>query len=99
MKNYKENLKDITTFIFDYDGVMTSGDVLVDGNGVPLRSSNVKDGYAIQLASRLGYNIAVITGGYSVSIEKRMAMLGVKDVFVRSANKVPAKSTIPKSDE
>lgn len=88
MKNYKELLKDITTFIFDYDGVMTNGDVLVDGDGIPLRSSNVKDGYAIQLASRLGYNIAVITGGYSISIEKRMMMLGVKDVFVRSANKV-----------
>ena len=91
MKNYKEQLKDITTFVFDYDGVMTSGDVLVDGNGVPLRSSDVKDGYALQLAARLGYNIAVITGGYSISIEKRMQMLGVKDVFVRSANKVKKK--------
>ena len=88
MKNYKEQLKNITTFVFDYDGVMTSGDVLVDGNGVPLRSSDVKDGYALQLAARLSYNIAVITGGYSISIEKRMQMLGVKDVFVRSANKV-----------
>ena len=67
---------------------MTTGEVLVDGNGIPLRSSDVKDGYALQLAVRLGYNVAVITGGYSVSIEKRMAMLGVKDVFVRSANKV-----------
>ena len=84
----QEKLKDITTFIFDYDGVMTTGEVLVDGNGIPLRSSDVKDGYALQLAVRLGYNVAVITGGYSVSIEKRMAMLGVKDVFVRSANKV-----------
>ena len=74
MKNYKEQLKNITTFIFDYDGVMTSGDVLVDANGVPLRSTNVKDGYALQLAARLGYNIAIITGGYSISIEKRMEM-------------------------
>ena len=88
MINYKEKLKDITTFVFDYDGVMTTGEVLVDSNGVPLRSSDVKDGYALQLAVRLGYNIAVITGGYSISIEKRMAMLGVTDVFVRSANKV-----------
>ncbi len=88
MKNYKEQLKDITTFIFDYDGVMTNGDVLVDADGVPLRSTNVKDGFALQLAARLGYNIAIITGGYSVSIEKRMEMLGIKDVFVRSASKV-----------
>ena len=55
MKNYKEKLKDITTFIFDYDGVMTTGEVLVDGNGIPLRSSDVKDGYALQLAVRLGF--------------------------------------------
>jgi 3-deoxy-D-manno-octulosonate 8-phosphate phosphatase (KDO 8-P phosphatase) len=88
MKNYKEQLKDITTFIFDYDGVMTNGDVLVDADGVPLRSTNVKDGFALQLAARLGYNIAIITGGYSISIEKRMEMLGIKDVFVRSASKV-----------
>ena len=67
---------------------MTNGDVLVDADGVPLRSTNVKDGFALQLAARLGYNIAIITGGYSVSIEKRMEMLGIKDVFVRSASKV-----------
>ncbi len=99
MKNYKEKLKDITTFIFDYDGVMTTGEVLVDGNGIPLRSSDVKDGYALQLAVRLGYNVAVITGGYSVSIEKRMAMLGVKDVFVRSANKVEVMERYMKTND
>lgn len=88
MKNYKELLKNINTFIFDYDGVMSNGDVLVDGSGEPLRNANVKDGYAIQLACRLGYHVAVITGAYSISIEKRMAMLNVKDVFTGAANKI-----------
>ncbi|NCD43535.1 MAG: 3-deoxy-D-manno-octulosonate 8-phosphate phosphatase, partial [Bacteroidia bacterium] len=27
MTNYKEKLKNITTFIFDYDGVLTDGSV------------------------------------------------------------------------
>ncbi|MBO2523001.1 MAG: 3-deoxy-D-manno-octulosonate 8-phosphate phosphatase, partial [Bacteroidetes bacterium] len=33
MKNYKELLKDVTTFIFDYDGVMTQGDVIMLPSG------------------------------------------------------------------
>lgn len=81
MRNYKELLNDITTFIFDYDGVMTNGDVLVNENGEPLRMANVKDGYALQLARKLGYNVAVISGGYSLSILNRMQMLNIEDVF------------------
>ena len=61
MKNYKELLKDVTTFIFDYDGVMTQGDVIMMPNGEGLRATNVKDGFALQLAVRLGYNVAVIS--------------------------------------
>ncbi|MCQ2314866.1 MAG: HAD hydrolase family protein [Bacteroidales bacterium] len=87
MTNYKSLLKDITTFVFDYDGVMTNGDVLITAEGEPLRTANVKDGYAMQLAVKLGYNVAIISGGYSVSIEKRMEMLNVKDVFLRVADK------------
>jgi len=49
-KNYKELLKDITTFIFDIDGVLTQCQVLVTNEGDLLRSFNVKDGYAIKQA-------------------------------------------------
>ena len=88
MKNYKELLKDVTTFIFDYDGVMTQGDVIMLPNGEGLRATNVKDGFALQLAVRLGYNVAVISGGYADSMTQRMRMLGVKDVFTHSPNKI-----------
>ncbi len=88
MRNYKELLNDVTTFIFDYDGVMTNGDVLVNENGEPLRMANVKDGYALQLARKLGYNVAVISGGYSLSILNRMQMLNIEDVFLRVADKM-----------
>lgn len=88
MKNYKELLKRVTTFIFDYDGVMTQGDVFVLPDGEALRATNVKDGFALQLAVRMGYNVAVISGGYAKSMEQRMKALGVKDVFLHIPNKI-----------
>ena len=71
----------ITTFIFDFDGVMTDGTVFCDFEGHPLRATNVKDGYAIQLAAKLGYHVAVISGAVCPSTIVRMNSLGVTDVF------------------
>lgn len=88
MKNYKELLKNVTTFIFDYDGVMTQGDILVMPDGEQLRMTNVKDGFAIQLAVRMGYNVAVISGGKGESMKYRMKALGVKDTFLHIPNKI-----------
>lgn len=88
MSELKELLSGVTTFIFDYDGVMTDGTVYMDSNGDPLRTSNVKDGYAIQLASKLGYHLAVISGAVVTNISKRLNMLGVEDVFTGVPDKV-----------
>lgn len=82
------SLKKVTTFIFDYDGVMTDGTVYMDSNGDPLRTSNVKDGYALQLASKLGYHLAVISGAVVTNITKRLNALGVHDVFTGIPDKV-----------
>ena len=54
MSNYKELLRTVNTFIFDYDGVLTDGSVLLLESGEALRTANVKDGYAMQLANRSG---------------------------------------------
>lgn len=88
MHELNEMLKKVNTFIFDYDGVMTDGTVYMDSNGDPLRTSNVKDGYAIQLASKLGFHVAVISGAVVTNITKRLNMLGVKDVFTGVPDKV-----------
>ncbi len=82
MTNYKEKLKKITTFIFDYDGVMTDGTLILQHEGQPLRSANVKDGYVLQLSIKLGYRIVVISGGYSKSVENRFGSLNISDVFL-----------------
>jgi len=88
MANYKSLLKHINTFIFDYDGVLTDGTVILMNNGDALRTANVKDGYALQLAVKKGYRIAIISGAYSESMLRRFEALNVKDVFLKVDNKL-----------
>ena len=88
MNDFDQLFKPITTFIFDFDGVMTDGTVFCDFEGHPLRATNVKDGYALQLATKLGYNVAVISGAVCPSMIVRMNSLGVTDVFTGIPNKV-----------
>lgn len=88
MGNYKQLLSSIDTFIFDIDGVMTSGIVLLTTDGDMLRSMHVKDGYALHLAARKGYRIAIISGGSSASVNNRFTTLGIIDVFLGVSNKI-----------
>ena len=85
--SYKEKLKNISTFIFDVDGVLTNGEVLVDGDRL-LRSLNSKDGYAFQYASKMGYSIFAITGGNAADVKEKLIHLGFKYVFLKSSNKL-----------
>lgn len=88
MTNYKQLLSTINTFIFDIDGVMTDGVVLITSDGDMLRSMHVKDGYALHLAVRKGYRIAIISGGTSQSVKYRFDTLGIKDIFLGISNKL-----------
>jgi 3-deoxy-D-manno-octulosonate 8-phosphate phosphatase (KDO 8-P phosphatase) len=88
MTNYKERLKDITTFIFDFDGVLTAGQIWVIGAGKNLRAANVKDGYALHYALKMGYNVAVISAGNSFSIHERMNGIGITDVYTEIRSKI-----------
>ena len=87
-KSYKEILKDITTVIFDVDGVFTDSSLYLFPGHPPVRKMNVKDGYALQLAIKKGYNIAIITGGNSEEVKVRFEGLGLKDIFLSSHDKI-----------
>lgn len=88
MKNFKEKISNIKAFAFDCDGVLTDGSLLVAETGELLRSYNSKDGHAITEALRLGYPIAIISGGTGEAMRKRFEKLGIKDVFLLSKDKV-----------
>jgi 3-deoxy-D-manno-octulosonate 8-phosphate phosphatase (KDO 8-P phosphatase) len=85
-ENYKITLNKIDTFLFDVDGVLTDGSVILH-NGEVLRTINSKDSYAIQYASKLGYKIFIITGGNSEEVKMRLENLGITDVQLNSVNK------------
>ncbi|MCD8540261.1 MAG: HAD-IA family hydrolase [Leadbetterella sp.] len=77
-----ERLKKITTLIFDIDGVFTDATLTVTHDDVT-RTFNVRDGYAVQMALKSGYRMAVISGGKQESIVSRMNALGITDVHIR----------------
>jgi 3-deoxy-D-manno-octulosonate 8-phosphate phosphatase (KDO 8-P phosphatase) len=77
----------IKSFAFDMDGVLTDGNIIVNGNDNWLRQMNIRDGYALQLAARSGFNVMVISGSNSSFVHDRLNKLGVKDVFMQVKNK------------
>ena len=87
-KSYKEYLHQITTFIFDVDGVLTNGIVNVMTNGDMIRRMNVKDGYALKKAIDKGYNVAIISGGKNEGVRIRLNGLGVENIFLGVHNKI-----------
>ncbi|MCC4212675.1 KdsC family phosphatase [Leeuwenhoekiella parthenopeia] len=87
-KSYKEYLNQITTFIFDVDGVMTDGSLLIDSQGEMLRTMNVKDGYALKTAINKGFNMCIISGGTNEGVRSRLEALGVSDIHLGAHAKI-----------
>ena len=86
MINY--DLKKIKAVAFDVDGVLSCETILLSPDGEPMRSVNIKDGYALQLAVKYGLHVAIITGGSTRAVRIRFEGLGVKDIYLGSAVKM-----------
>lgn len=85
--SYKQLLNHVTTFIFDVDGVLSDGSVLIFNSGEQVRNMSVRDGFALQLAVKKGYRVCIISGGTSEGVVKRLNLLGIEDVFMGISNK------------
>ncbi|MCQ2203210.1 MAG: HAD hydrolase family protein [Bacteroidales bacterium] len=88
MRNFKEDLTNIKAFAFDVDGVLSRTVETMFPDGQPMRTANIKDGYVIQLAVKLGYKVAIITGGKTDAILNRFSALGVTDIFMGQSTKL-----------
>jgi 3-deoxy-D-manno-octulosonate 8-phosphate phosphatase (KDO 8-P phosphatase) len=86
MINY--DLKKIKAIIFDVDGVLSAETIVLSTSGEPLRSVNIKDGYAIQLAQKMGIRIVILTGGNTSAVKIRYEHLGVEDIYMQCAVKI-----------
>jgi len=87
MANFTEDLQKIKAFVFDIDGVLSKQTINIGSDGTPMRTINLRDGYALQLAVRKGYEVCVISGGDSIPFKKRLNRLGVNHVHLCVAEK------------
>ncbi|MBQ0073758.1 MAG: HAD hydrolase-like protein [Prevotella sp.] len=86
MINY--DLTKITTIIFDVDGVLSKSTIPMSAEGSPMRTVNIKDGYAIQLAIKMGLRLVILSGGTDKAVEQRYSKLGMKDIFMSCGVKI-----------
>lgn len=86
MINY--DLSKIRAIVFDVDGVLSCSTIQMDSNGEPVRTINIKDGYALQLAVKMGLRLALMTGGHNEEIRKRYSYLGIQDIYLNCAVKI-----------
>lgn len=81
-KNYKTLLNNIRAFVFDVDGVMTNGKVMITSEGEMYREMDTRDGFALKYALLKGFKIGIISGGTNEGVKKRLELLGVNKVYL-----------------
>jgi len=86
-KSYKEYFNQITTLVFDVDGVLTNGTITITTEGEMLRTMNIKDGYALKTAVDRGLNVCIISGGSNEGVRVRLEGLGIKDIYLGTHHK------------
>jgi 3-deoxy-D-manno-octulosonate 8-phosphate phosphatase (KDO 8-P phosphatase) len=90
MAFFKEELTKVKAFVFDVDGVISAATQVLFSDGETVRTSNLKDGFALVYAIRNGYPVGVITGGKTIEVINRCKKLGIKDVYIGSLRKLPS---------
>ncbi len=88
MAFFKNELKNIRAFVFDVDGVLSKDTSPLNEEGDPVRTANVKDGYAIRGALASGFQVAIITGGFVERVKLRYQKLGVEHYYDNVNDKV-----------
>ena len=89
MAFFKQELMKVKAFVFDVDGVLSKATQVLSPDGETVRTSNLKDGFALVFAVRTGYPVCIITGGKTIEVIKRCEKIGIKDVYTGSLKKLP----------
>ena len=88
MSKIDYDLGRIKGLAFDVDGVLSADTIPLHPGGEPCRTVNIKDGYAIQLAVRKGFEVAIITGGRTEAVRQRFEGLGVQHIYMGTSVKI-----------
>ncbi|NLX29121.1 MAG: HAD hydrolase family protein [Bacteroidales bacterium] len=87
MSFFKDDIREVRAFLFDVDGVLSEDVSPLDGEGDPVRTANVKDGYALRRALAAGYAVGIITGGVQRGVRMRYAKLGIRHFYDNASEK------------
>ena len=85
--NFKQLLHNVSCFVFDVDGVLTDGSLVITEEGHMLRTMNIRDGFALELAVKKGYPVFIISGSSSEGVRIRLNRLGVTEVHMSVKDK------------
>jgi 3-deoxy-D-manno-octulosonate 8-phosphate phosphatase (KDO 8-P phosphatase) len=88
MSSINYDLKKIKALLFDVDGVLSSEMIPLHPSGEPMRMVNIKDGFALQLAVKKGFEVGIITGGKTEAVRIRFAGLGLQHLYLGASHKV-----------
>lgn len=90
MQDILEKAKKIKLVVFDVDGVLTDGRIIIGDDGQEYKAFHSRDGHGMKLLQYTGVEIAIITGRTSKTVEHRMQGLGINHVFQGQKIKLPA---------
>jgi 3-deoxy-D-manno-octulosonate 8-phosphate phosphatase (KDO 8-P phosphatase) len=78
----------IKLLLFDVDGVLTDGSIIVNGDGTESKQFNIRDGAGIVWALRAGMSVGLLSARLADATSVRATQLGITIVVQGAANKV-----------
>lgn len=81
MKDIDAKAKAIKMVIFDVDGVLTNGSLIIGDDGQEYKAFHSRDGHGIKMLLKTGVEVAIITGRTSEVVNHRIRDLGIKTVY------------------
>ena len=90
MELIKEQAQQIELVIFDVDGVMTDGSLLLGDDGQEYKAFNSRDGHGMRMLHECGIKSAIITGRTSNVVKLRAQELDIEIVMQGYRDKRPA---------
>lgn len=90
MSTINYDLSKIKALAFDVDGVLSANVIPMSTEGEPMRTVNIKDGYALHLAAKMSIPLGIITGGRTEAVRKRFLALGLdaENIYMGSSVKI-----------
>ncbi len=85
--DFIKSLQAIRLLVLDCDGVLTNGQMLLNGSESPLISMSARDGLGIKMVQRSGIRVAVISGRFSPALAKRAEVLDLLDCITNRLDK------------